>query len=75
VARLRIREIAQSKGISMGLLSRKSNVTINVVRQVWRNDQYDISFSTLQKIAAALGVRVQDLIENGEEPSEETQQE
>lgn len=66
MARLRVREVAQTKGFSMGLLSRKANLTIGVIRQLWRNDQYDVSFSTLQRIAAALDCRVSELIEDDE---------
>jgi len=73
VARLRIREIAEQKGMSMGLLSRKANVTLGVVRKIWRNDQHDASFNTLQKIAQALGVPVSELIEDGEAPPEASQ--
>jgi DNA-binding Xre family transcriptional regulator len=65
VARLRIREIAEQRGMSMGELSRKSNVTLAVIRRIWRNDQHNVEFSTLQKIAAALGCDVRDLIEDG----------
>ena len=68
MARLRVREVAQAKGFSMGLLSRKANLTIGVIRQLWRNDQYDVSFSTLQRIAAALDCKVSELIEDGESP-------
>lgn len=63
MARLRISEVAREKGVSMGELSRLSNVTIAAIRRAWRNPDYDISFSTLKKIAHALGVRVCDLIE------------
>jgi len=66
MARLRVREVAQAKGFSMGLLSRKANLTIGVIRQLWRNDQYDVSFSTLQRIAAALDCKVSELIEDNE---------
>ncbi len=66
MARLRVREVAQAKGFSMGLLSRKANLTIGVIHQLWRNDQYDVSFSTLQRIAAALDCRVSELIEDDE---------
>ncbi len=64
VARLRIREIAESKGISQGLLARKANVTQNVIRRIWRNPRHNINFDTLEKIAAALDVQVRDLFEN-----------
>jgi DNA-binding Xre family transcriptional regulator len=67
VARLRIREIAEQQGMSMGALSRKSNVTLAVIRKIWRNDQHNAEFSTLQKIAVALECDVRDLIKNGEE--------
>ncbi len=64
MARLRVKEIAQSKGISMGLLSRRANLTLGVIRKIWRNPHHDASFSTLQKIAEALGVSVRDVIED-----------
>jgi transcriptional regulator with XRE-family HTH domain len=67
LARLRIREVAEAKGFSMGLLSRKANVTLAVIRKVWRDAHHDISFRTLEKIAAALEVPVSSLIENGDE--------
>ncbi len=66
MARLRVREVAQAKGFSQGLLSRKANVTQGVIRKIWRNPHHDASFSTLQKIAEALGVSVRDLIEDEE---------
>ena len=68
MARLKIREIAEERGFSMGLLQRKANVAVKVIQSVWRNDRHDISFNTLIKIAEALGVRVTDLIDDEEEP-------
>ena len=73
MARLRIREVAEQKGMSMGLLSRKANVTLAVIRKIWRNDQHDVSFNTLQKIAQALEVPVSELIEDGDAPPEARQ--
>ena len=67
MARLRIREIAEEKGISQGLLARTANVTQNVIRQIWRNPRHNVNFETLEKIAKALDVSVRDLIENGDE--------
>lgn len=64
MARLRIREVAESKGISMGLLQRRANVTMKVVQNVWRNPYHDISFSTLIKLASALDVPVTALIDD-----------
>ena len=67
MARLRVREVAEAKGIGQGLLSRKANLTQGVVRKIWRNAYHDASFSTLQKLADALEVSVRDLIEDEEE--------
>ena len=64
MARLKIREIAEERGFSMGLLQRKANDAVKVVQSVWRNDRHDISFNTLIKIAEALGVRVTELIDD-----------
>ena len=64
MARLRIREVAEEHNFSMGLLQRKANVSMKVIQNVWRNDRHDISFSTLVKIADALGVRVTMLIDD-----------
>ena len=68
MARLKIREVAEARGFSMGLLQRKANVAVKVVQSVWRNDRHDISFNTLIKIAEALGVRVTELIDDEGEP-------
>lgn len=38
-----------------------------VVRKLWRNPHHDAAFSTLEKIADALGVSVKDLIEDEDE--------
>jgi len=64
MARLRIREVAEAKGYSMGLLQRRANVALKVIQNVWRNPRHDISFSTLLKLAAALEVRVTQLIDD-----------
>jgi len=68
MARLKIREITEERGFSMGLLQRKANVAVKVIQSVWRNDRHDISFNTLIKIAEALGVRVTELIDDEGEP-------
>ena len=65
--RRHIREIAEEKGISQGLLAGTANVTQNVIRQIWRNPRHNVNFETLEKIAKALDVSVRDLIENGDE--------
>lgn len=61
--RLRVKEIAQSKGISQGKLSRLSDVSLNTIRRVWSEEGYITTTDTLEKLARALGVRVIDLID------------
>ena len=61
--RLRVKEIAQSKGISQGKLSRLSDVSLNTIRRIWSEKGYVTTTDTLEKLARALGVRVADLFE------------
>jgi len=62
--RLRVKEVAQAKGIGMAKLSRMADLSYRTVQSVWHNPQHDVSFFTLDKIAKALGVPVTDLIED-----------
>lgn len=61
--RLRIKEIAESKGYSMGKVSRSSDVSLSTIRVAWKNPLYRIKVDTLQKIARGLGVTIGDLFE------------
>ncbi len=67
--RQRIKEIAESKGINQGQLSRLSDVGYSTIRRIFDDPYYSINFSTLEKIARALGVPATELIE--EVPDEE----
>lgn len=63
MARLRVKEVAQKKGIGMNKLARRADLSIITVRRLWRDDpDYDPSLSTLQKIAEVLAVQVQELL-------------
>jgi transcriptional regulator with XRE-family HTH domain len=61
--RLRVREIAESKGINMSKLSRMADVNFNTIRAIWHNPQRDVSLAVLIKIAQALHVDVSELYE------------
>jgi DNA-binding Xre family transcriptional regulator len=61
--RLRLKEIAQEKGISQGKLSRLSDVDDNTIKRIYRNPTANVNTDTLNKLARALGVSVHDLIE------------
>ncbi len=62
--RLKVKEIAQSKGISQRKLSMRSGVDINTVRRIYRNPMSVVTTETLSKLAGVLGVDVSELIES-----------
>lgn len=66
--RLKVREIADAKGISMSKLQRDADVAFRTVKLIFRDPYRDINLSTLDKLAQALGVRICDLID--ETPTE-----
>ncbi len=68
MARLRVKEVAQAKGIGMNKLARLADLNIITMRRLWRDDEkYDPSLSTLQKVASVLSVSVQELLAPQEE--------
>jgi DNA-binding Xre family transcriptional regulator len=62
--RLKIKEVAQAKGFSQGLLSRKANVDENTLKKLYRNPYTSTTTHTLDKLAKALGVDVRELLES-----------
>ncbi len=62
--RLRVKEIAQEKGISMGKLSRNADVSLNTIKRIYAEPFYITTTETLGKIAKVLGVPVGSLIED-----------
>ena len=61
--RLRVKEIAKQKGISMGKLQRDADVAYNTVKRMYKNPYHVITTETLGKLAKALGVSLGELIE------------
>jgi len=62
--RLKVREVAQSKGFNQSSLSRASDVSFTTIRRIWRDPHYEISLPVLHKIARALEINTSDLIED-----------
>jgi transcriptional regulator with XRE-family HTH domain len=58
---LKVRQIAESKGITRTKLSRLADVNYNSINLYWNNQQRDISLLTLWKIAQVLRVDVSEL--------------
>jgi DNA-binding Xre family transcriptional regulator len=61
--RLRVREVAQEKGVGIGKLQRTADVAYNTVKRMFRDPYYITTTETLGKIARALGVPPGELIE------------
>jgi len=62
--RLRVKEIAQEKKLSMNMLSHRSEVAYNIIKDCYRNPYRVINSETINKIARGLGVSATDLLEN-----------
>lgn len=64
--RLKIKEAAQVRSISMSKLSRMSDVSYDTIQQIYHNPYKDVNMSTLEKLADALKVDVCELFEKQE---------
>ena len=61
--RLRVKEVAKEKGVSMSLLGRLANVDTRTMRRVYRNPTGSFTTPTIDRLAKALGVDAKELIE------------
>jgi DNA-binding Xre family transcriptional regulator len=67
--KLRVKEVAESKGISRTRLSRLADTNYKTINAIFQNPYKEVTTTTLERLARALGVSVVDLIE--ELPDEE----
>ena len=67
--RLRVKEVAAEKGMSMSLLSHKTYLAFSTIRSIYKNPFKPVSTDTLQRLAEALEVSFFDLVE--EVPNED----
>lgn len=63
MVRLRIKEIAEQKGFNQSSLSRAADISFNTVKRIYRDPYKEVTITTLERIAKALGVSIADLIE------------
>ncbi|WP_112431930.1 helix-turn-helix domain-containing protein [Thermogemmatispora tikiterensis] len=70
--RIKIREIAQKKGIGQSRLSRLADMDIHMIQRLYRDPYANITLATLEKLSRALRVDPSELIEL-EPPLEEEQ--
>jgi len=66
--RLKVKEIATDKGFNQSSLSRAANVDFKTVKRIFQDPSRDISLSTIVKIAWALNVSLNELIDVSGEP-------
>jgi DNA-binding Xre family transcriptional regulator len=62
--RLKIKEVAKEKGISIAKLARKADLDSKTVYRIANDPYAEISTITLGRLAEALGVSVKDLVED-----------
>jgi DNA-binding Xre family transcriptional regulator len=62
--RLKVKEIAEARGLNMAQLARKADIDIRTVRRIYRDPTGEISTTVLDKLAIALNVKPSDLIEH-----------
>ena len=72
--RLKVKEVATSKGWTQTKLQRAADVHNTTMSGMYNNPYRDVAYSTLAKVAKVLGVKIDDLIEevpeeNAKEPS------
>jgi DNA-binding Xre family transcriptional regulator len=64
MVRLRVKEIAEQKAMSMGKLSRLADVSYKTVKRIYDDPLYSPTIATLGRLAKALGVSTNELIED-----------
>jgi DNA-binding Xre family transcriptional regulator len=63
MVRLKVKEIAESKGYNMSSLSRATDISFNTIKRLWQHPYEGANIQTLSKIAQVLGVSIGDLVE------------
>ena len=71
--RLKVKEVAEAKGMSITLLSHKTYLALNTIRSIFRDPYRPINTAILKRLADALGTPIFDLME--EVPDDITQEE
>ncbi len=62
--RLKVKEIAETKKLSMARLARRADIDFKTVQRIYRDPYREVTTTTLDKLAQALGVDASELIES-----------
>ena len=68
--RLRVKEVAEEKGMSMRKLAATADIAYNTLRTIYRNPYRQVTTTTLERLARALEVPVVELIEEVDSQNE-----
>ncbi len=66
MVRLRIKELAEKRGLNRNQLQLQSGVTLPLLTRYWNNTTTETRLDALERIAKALNVRVGDLFVSDE---------
>ena len=65
--RLKVKEVAETKKMSMRKLVRESGIAYNTLRTIYRDPYRQVSTATLDRLAKALHVDASELLESVED--------
>jgi DNA-binding Xre family transcriptional regulator len=68
MTRLRIAEIAESKGYNISTLSREAKLAYTTAHAMWHGSAKLLSMKTLERLALVLEVEVKDLFDGKPDP-------
>jgi DNA-binding Xre family transcriptional regulator len=69
--RLKVKEVAETKKMSMRKLVRESGIAYNTLRTIYRNPYRQVSTATLDRLAKALDVDASELLESVEDEKDD----
>ncbi len=70
MARLRIRELAEQRGLNITELSRAARIAYSTAHALWHDTPQNLNRDVLRKVARVLGVQVRDLFAEETDDSE-----
>jgi len=65
--RLRVKEIAQERSLTMSALQRAADINMKTIQAIYKDPYHETYYSVLYKIAKVLNVPITDLVEVEEE--------
>jgi transcriptional regulator with XRE-family HTH domain len=68
VIRVRLKEIAQEQGLNQAQISRRTDIDLKTIRELWRNPERIVTTETLNKLANGLHVGLDVLLEYSPDP-------